>query len=161
MKLTATSELRISRTPHEVFEAIVDPAKMSHYFITWASARPEPGKVVTWKWGDVGAEGEIKVLEVEHDRRFSFTWFVAGEDKRVDITVEPDDDDGAAVHVSDGPYESDAEGVAAFRGQVQGWTHFLLCLKAWVEHGVELRVGSITRAHRDEIAKAQREAVRS
>jgi uncharacterized protein YndB with AHSA1/START domain len=161
MKLTATTELRISRTPHEVFEAIVDPAKMSHYFITWASARPEPGKVVTWKWEDVGAEGKVKVLEVEQDRRFAFTWDVGGDDKRVDITVEPDDDGAAAVHVSDGPYEPDEAGIAAFRGQLQGWTHFLLCLKAYIEYGVELRVGSITRAHRDEIAKAQREAVPS
>ncbi len=155
MKLTATSELRIARPQHQVFEAIVDPSQMSHYFISWASARPEPGKTVTWKWGDVGAEADVRIHEVEPARRFSFTWTSPDAPTRVEITLEPEGDLATAVRVSDGPYESDAEGIERFRGQVQGWTHFLLCLKAWIEYGIDLRAGSVTESHKEAIALDQ------
>lgn len=155
MKLTATSEVRISRSPGEVFEAIVDPAQMSHYFISSASARPEPGKTVTWKWADVGAEAAVQIDEVESPRRFSFTWGAPDAATHVEIVLEPEGAGATAVRVSDGPYEADGEGIERFRGQVQGWTHFLLCLKAWIEHGIDLRAGSVTESHKETISAEQ------
>jgi uncharacterized protein YndB with AHSA1/START domain len=155
MKLTATSEIRIAKPQHEVFEAIVDPARMSHYFISSASARPQPGKTVTWRWEDVGAEAEVQVHEVESPRLFSFSWGGPDAPTRVDIVLEPEGEAATAVRVSDGPYESDAEGIEQFRGQVQGWTHFLLCLKAYMEFGIDLRAGSVTQSHREAIAASR------
>lgn len=114
MKLTATSEVRISRSPGEVFEAIVDPAQMSHYFISSASARPEPGKTVTWKWADVGAEAAVQIDEVESPRRFSFTWGAPDAATHVEIVLEPEGAGATAVRVSDGPYEADGEGDRTF-----------------------------------------------
>jgi uncharacterized protein YndB with AHSA1/START domain len=55
MKLQAEVEKKISKSVKEVFEAIVDPEKMSRYFITSGSSRLEEGKTI-WKWDDVGAE---------------------------------------------------------------------------------------------------------
>jgi uncharacterized protein YndB with AHSA1/START domain len=128
---------------------------MSHYFISWASARPEPGTTVTWKWGDAGAEADVRIHEVEPARTFSFTWGGPDAPTRVETTLEPEGDSATAVRVSDGPYESDAEGIERFRGQVQGWTHFLLCLKAWIEYGIDLRAGSVTESHKEAIALDQ------
>jgi hypothetical protein len=30
-------------------------------------------------------------------------------------------------------------------GQVEGWTHFLCCLKAYLEYGINLRTGGVIK----------------
>ena len=42
--------LVIQKPVHEVFEAIVDPLKMSVYFISKSSGRLEEGKKLIWKF---------------------------------------------------------------------------------------------------------------
>jgi len=37
-----------------------------------------------------------------------------------------------------------------------GRAHFLLCLKAYLEHGINLRADSITRRHLEQFAGARR-----
>ncbi len=43
-KLIIKAAIRIQKAPHDVYEAIVDPAKMSNYFISKGSGRMEEGK---------------------------------------------------------------------------------------------------------------------
>ena len=47
---------------NEVFAAIVDPAKMSHYFITSGSGPMKAGTTVEWKFADVGAKVSVTTL---------------------------------------------------------------------------------------------------
>jgi len=155
MKLEAKAELRIARPAAEVFEAIVDPAKMSHYFISWGSERLAPGKTVTWKWGDVGAEAPVHVLEVRDGERISFTWGEGEEQSRVDVELVPESPEATAVQVTEGSWEGDEAGIARLASQTFGWAHFLLCLKAYLDHGVNLRAGSITRRHLEQIRAAR------
>jgi hypothetical protein len=35
----------------------------------------------------------------------------------------------------------DEDGVKRAMGQTAGWTYFLACLKAYVQHGINLRLG--------------------
>ena len=60
MELEAKGEVRIAKPAAEVFEAIVDPARMSGYFISSGSGRLETGKTVQWTWGDVGAQAPVR-----------------------------------------------------------------------------------------------------
>ena len=55
---------RILKPVNEVFDAVVDPKKMSNYFISGASGPIKVGRV-EWEFGDVGAKVPIDVLEVE------------------------------------------------------------------------------------------------
>jgi len=152
--LQAKAEVRVARSAGEVFEAIVDPRKMSGYFISSGSGRLESGQTVKWTWGDVGAEASVKVVEVLPGRRVSFLWGAAGQESRVDLELEPESADATAVRVTEGSWPSDDAGIERLSGQVFGWAHFLLCLKAYLEHGINLRTGSITRSHLQRIATA-------
>jgi uncharacterized protein YndB with AHSA1/START domain len=151
MELKAEGEIRVARPIHEVFEAIVDPAKMAGYFISKGSARLEAGRTVIWTWGDVGAEAPVEVLEVVPDRRVSFRWGPKDNASRVDLELTSESPDATAVKVTEGSWPGDEAGIARLAGQTFGWAHFLLCLKASLEHGINLRAGSITRAHLEKI----------
>ena len=90
MKLKAEVETIISQHCNEVFEAIVDPEKMSNYFISGGIGRIEEGNQVIWKWYDVGAELLIKVIKVVKDANcITFLWSASGVETTVEISLEP------------------------------------------------------------------------
>ena len=49
-KLEVKAAIQISKPAGEVFEAIVDPVKMSNYFISESSGRMEEGKKLIWRF---------------------------------------------------------------------------------------------------------------
>ena len=57
--------------------------------------------------------------------------------------------------VTEGRWPTDEAGIERLSGQVFGWAHFLLCLKAYLEHGINLRTGSITRRHLESVRAAR------
>ena len=51
--------------------------KNNHYGNFWSSsssARWEQGKIVTLRYDEYNAEGDIKILEVEIDKKIVFEW---------------------------------------------------------------------------------------
>ena len=51
----------ISKPVHEVFEAVADPAQLSHYFTTGgAKGRLETGATVTWDFHDFPGAFPVK-----------------------------------------------------------------------------------------------------
>src|SRR5215217_7701293 len=66
---------RISRPVHEVFEAVADPATLSHYFTTGgAEGRLEQGATVTWDFHDFPGAFPVEVIEVVPDRKIVLQW---------------------------------------------------------------------------------------
>ena len=57
-------QLGILKPLQQVFDAIVDPEKMSKYFISWGSDRMESEKDIDWRWDDVGVQLPVKVKQV-------------------------------------------------------------------------------------------------
>ncbi len=139
----------IFRSAHDVFEAIVDPDKMSRYFITTGSARMEPGCVIEWKWADVNAELTVKVLSVVRDRSVRFLWSASGIETNVELKIEKPQENMTKVDVVETGWPSDAEGIARLVEQTQGWVHMLCCLKAYLEYGINLRSGGPRKARED------------
>jgi len=66
-KLEISCSLKIQKPAHEVFEAIVDPIKMSNYFIAKSTGRLEPGKTVTWQFPEFDLQFPVRVHEMEPD----------------------------------------------------------------------------------------------
>jgi len=138
-------QMGILKPAHEVFEAIVDPDKMNKYFITTSTGRMENGKTLTWSWEDFDASHEVRVKDVEKDKLVSFTWVGSGVECLVVITLEPKGDSQTLVKITESDWPADCEGANRCMGQVEGWTHFLCCLKASLEYGVNLRVGGVVK----------------
>ena len=147
---------RISRPVHEVFEAVVDPEQLSHYFTTGgAKGRLTTGATVTWDFADFPGAFPVEVVEVEPDRRIVLRWEaadgaastaeepVAGAAYSTTVTIEfePLGDDRTLVTIAEEGWRETPEGQRASYGNCEGWTSMLCCLKAWLEYGVNLRAG--------------------
>ena len=139
MKLTAKASLQIQKPVEEVFEAVVDPQKITGYFITESSGRMEAGKELQWEFGDFPGKFPVKVLEVKIDRLVSFVW---DEDTVVNISFEGQRDGTTVVHITEGEKELSEGNLSWLIGNTFGWGNFLDCLKAYLEYGINLRRGA-------------------
>jgi uncharacterized protein YndB with AHSA1/START domain len=84
----------------------------------------------------------VDVVTVERDRRIVFEWKpMDGKGTRTTIAFAADGDGATVVTINEAKFPLDEEGVKRAMGQTGGWTYFLACLKAYVQHGINLRVG--------------------
>lgn len=143
--LKVNTQMGIQKPAKDVFEAIVNPEKMNKYFITTSTGRMESGKTITWTWEDYDAEHQIKVGKIEKDKLVSFTWDGSGVECLVVITIESKGENKTLVKITESDWPVDYKGASRCMGQVEGWTHFLCCLKAFIEYGVNLRVGGVLK----------------
>ncbi len=124
-----------------VFDAVVDPAKMSHYFISRASGPMETGKTITWEFDDVGAQLRINVIEVETDRRIVYESDALGKRIRTTFEFAADGAEATVLKITDSSFEVTASDVSLALGQNAGWTYTLCTLKAYLQFGINLRTG--------------------
>jgi uncharacterized protein YndB with AHSA1/START domain len=143
--ITAKVQMGILKTANEIFEAVVDPEKMNKYFINTSTGRMESGKSITWTWEDFEGEHEIKVGKIEKDKTISFEWKGSGVNCVVVITLEPKGENKTLVKITEADWSADYKGANRCMGQVEGWTNFLCCLKAYREYGIDLRIGSVIK----------------
>ncbi|RZJ17934.1 MAG: ATPase [Brevundimonas sp.] len=146
---------RIARPVEEVFEAVADPAKLSRYFTTGGAVGPlEGGATVQWEFADFPGAFPVQVIEVEKNRRIVISW-EANEGPPDDgdpvvrvaymttvvFTFDALDDGRTLVTIEEGGWRETPTGLKAAFGNCQGWSQMLAALKAWVEHGINLREG--------------------
>jgi len=144
-KIKAKVQLGIRKSSSEIFDAIVNPEKMTKYFISGSTGKMESGKTLTWTWTDYEGEHEIKVGKIERDKVISFEWNGSGLNCVVVITLEPKGNNQTLVKITESDWPADYKGANQCMGQVEGWTHFLLCMKAYLEHGIDLRIGGVIK----------------
>ncbi|WP_394825378.1 SRPBCC domain-containing protein [Pendulispora albinea] len=145
--LVAATGIRISKPVNEVFEAVVDPRKMSQYFISFGSERLATGRDVVWKFEDFGATEpfSIRVKEVVDGQSIALVWSPReGENNSVKLTFEATGPNQTTVKVvEDGGWKADAQGMLRWAGQIEGWVNFMNNLKAYVEYGISLHRNGI------------------
>jgi uncharacterized protein YndB with AHSA1/START domain len=134
--------LQISKPVSTVFEAIVDPGKMSNYFISEGSGRMVEGGEVRWRFPEFEEDFPIRVEKIVRDRYVSFRWEIGGEWLLVEMTLAPVDGGGTVVTVSEKGMNVDEAGIKWLMSNTGGWANFLACLKAYLEHGINLRKGA-------------------
>ncbi|VVT06901.1 SRPBCC family protein [Rhizobium sp. EC-SD404] len=140
---------RIARPIHDVFEAVANPDKLSGYFTTGgAKGRLEAGATVTWDFADFPGAFPVKVEEVDAPRRIVLRWEAADKDEAgrsydttVTMTFAPLNGDRTLVTISEEGWLETAEGLKNSYGNCGGWMQMLCALKAYVEHGINLREG--------------------
>jgi len=130
-------QVRILKPVNEVFDAFVDPEKMSQYFISGASGPMKADTTVEWEFADVVAKVSVDVLEIEENRKIMFR----GAGRDVAIRLKADDLNSTVVTVNEVKFPMDQEGVKQAMGQTAGWTFTLCCLKAYLQYGINLRLG--------------------
>lgn len=155
MELKFKVAARIAKPVAEVFEAVVDPAKLSRYFTTGgARGRLETGATVMWEFHDFPGAFPVEVVEVQPNRKIVLRWEAnegvpegsdpvagAGYSTTVTMQFEPLDDGRTLVTISEEGWRPTEAGLQGSYGNCQGWMQMLCALKAWIEHGINLREG--------------------
>ncbi|MHA2394360.1 MAG: SRPBCC domain-containing protein [Promethearchaeota archaeon] len=134
--------LQILKPIKTVFEAIINPVKMSNYFISKSSGRMIEGKEVRWRFPEFEEEFPINVGKIEQDRYISFTWEIDGEDLLVEMTLNPIEVDATVVTITEKSRNINELGINWLMRNTEGWANFLACLKAYLEYGINLRTGA-------------------
>ena len=150
---------RIAKPVHEVFEAVADPQQLSQYFTTGeAQGRLETGTTVTWDFHDYPGAFPVHVVEVVPDQRIVLKWAASegeppdlpevdakerGTDYQTTVTMtfQGLDDGRTLVEIAEEGWRESEGALKASYGNCQGWSQMLCALKAWLEHGINLREG--------------------
>jgi uncharacterized protein YndB with AHSA1/START domain len=134
--------IQILKPAHEVYEAIVDPKKMTRYFISESSGKMEEGKQIRWRFPEFDTEFPIRVGKLEKNKYVSYRWDVDGRDLLVEMPLTPADGDATVVTVTEKSMDNDEAGIKWLKGNTEGWANCLACLKAYLEYGINLRKGA-------------------
>jgi len=140
--LEIKTTLQINKPNHEVFEAIIDPEKMSNYFISKSSGRMETGKQLIWQFPEFEIDFQIRVDKIEADKYISYYWKIDNTELLVEITLLSVDKNSTVVTVTEKGRKNNESGINWLKGNTEGWANFLACLKAYLEYGINLRKGA-------------------
>ena len=142
-ELQIKTALQISEPPQVVFEAIVDPAKMSNYFISASTGRMEEGKTLEWQFPEFEEWVAIKVVEVIPGEYISFQWEGAKDNTLlVEMTLLEISGNSTLLRITEGKMENDEAGLKWLAQNTEGWANFLASLKAYLEYVINLRKGA-------------------
>ena len=128
----------VPRPVEEVFDHVVEPGLLSSYFTSEASGPLVVGAKVKWSWPD-GQSETVDVEVVETNRLVVFVWkaFRSDSRTRVSIALEQAGPASAKVTITEEGWK-DGELESAFE-HCAGWQHMLMCLKARMAFGIDLR----------------------
>lgn len=139
MRLETNATIQIQRPIEEVFEGMVNPEKMTRYFISESSGPLESGKEVIWKFPEFDDQFPVKVLKIDANRSISFVW---DPETVVTITLEALPDDSTLVRVNENGKELNEDNLKWALENSGGWANFLACMKAYLEYNIQLRKGA-------------------
>lgn len=139
MQLIAKATIQIQKPISVVFEGIVNPEKMTNYFISESNGRMETGKELIWKFPEFPVEVPVKNIEIEIDRSISFVW---DKETVVKIILEEQPDKSTVIKVTEDGKPYNEENLKWAIGNTEGWANFLACMKGYLEYGIQLRKGA-------------------
>jgi uncharacterized protein YndB with AHSA1/START domain len=140
--LEVKAAIQVQKPVSEVFEAIVDPEKMSSYFISKANGRMEEGKNIIWRFPEFDMDVPIRVGKIEKNEFISFYWDDNGLELLTEMTLTPKINNSTLIRITEKSRENDEAGIKWLIGNTEGWANFLACLKAYLEYGINLRKGA-------------------
>ena len=139
MILESKATIQIQKPIEEVFEGIVNPSKMTKYFISESSGRLESDKEVIWKFPEFEDKFPVKEIKIVNNSSISFVW---DPETVVIITLQKLPDNSTIVSVNENGKELNDDNLEWALENSGGWANFLACMKAYLEYGIQLRKGA-------------------
>jgi uncharacterized protein YndB with AHSA1/START domain len=134
--------MQIQRPPHQVFESIINPDKMSYYFISKSSGMMENGAELIWNFPEFETDFPIRVGTLKKDKYISFYWTIDQAELLVEIHLKKQEDNSTLVTIIEKSRPNDEAGLKWLSGNSFGWANFLTCLKGYMEYKINLRKGA-------------------
>lgn len=141
-----TVRTKINKPVAEVFKAVVDSGTIIKYFVNKTSSDLVPGEKVSWHWNEYG-DGEVTVKRVIENQLIELALDSENWQKTVDeayevivsFEFEALDERSTMVAISESGWRHDEAGYKGSHDNCGGWQHMLLCLKGFLEYGIDLR----------------------
>lgn len=142
MTHNAKASIQIQKKAPEVFEAIINPEHMSHYFIASSTGKMISGTNIEWNFPEFPDLFPVSVREIKQNEYISFDWSGGGQNQLVEMFLQPYGENSTIVKVIEKEMNDDEKGTKILIQQTEGWANFLACLKAYLEYGINLRKGA-------------------
>ena len=141
--LEIKAAIEIQKPAMEIFEAITDPAQMSHYFISQSTGIMEESKQLVWNFPEFDIDVPVRVGKIVQNQYVSFYWMGDNQHELlVEISLTSRGNNSTVVTVTEKGMNNDEAGINWLKGNTEGWANFLACLKAYLEYGINLRKGA-------------------
>ena len=122
----------IEAAPEKVYDAFIEPEKLTKFWLSKSEARLQLGKPVHWNFLVRGAEIETTATIMEEGRRLAWNW---SDGTKVSVDFEKLDCGTAVTLINDNlPGEGD-DAVEAALNATEGFALVLADLKTWLESG--------------------------
>jgi uncharacterized protein YndB with AHSA1/START domain len=136
------AEMLIRKPAAEVFEAIVDPTITTRFWFTKSSGRLVKGARIRWDWEMYGVSAQVRVLEVEPEKRVLIEW--SGENQAattVEWLLTPQANKGTHVSIRQRGFRgTQDENVDQAINSTGGFSFHLAGMKAVLEHDINLNL---------------------
>jgi uncharacterized protein YndB with AHSA1/START domain len=142
MELRFEVQAKIKKPVAEVFDAVVNPKKLSIYFANGGTSGPmEVGKTVMWKFAEFPGPFPVHVKEVIKNEKVVFEWANTKASKAlwVEMTFESLDKNSTLVKIKESGWKENQESLDESYSHCKGWMQMLCCLKVFAEDGKNLR----------------------
>lgn len=133
-------QTKILKPVEEVFDAVVNPEKLSGYFTKSATPMKE-GETALWRFYEVPEEYPVQIRRIVPNELIVLEWNSHGSITHVEMRFEPLDHHSTMLKISESGWPQTETGLKGSYDNCQGWTHMSLCLKGFVEYGINLREG--------------------
>ncbi|RLL48470.1 hypothetical protein D8M04_04215 [Oceanobacillus piezotolerans] len=138
------TKMKILKPVNELFEAFVDPTKIGNFWFSSSSERWEQGKTITLRYDEYDAQGDIKITEIELNKKIVFLWGANGEGHRVTITLNELGNSESIIEIKEQGFNGNDDNIIIqLLDNKEGWVYMLTCLKGYLEYGVNLRASLV------------------
>lgn len=138
-QLIAQAKIQVQKPISEVFENIVNPDKMTQYFIGSSTGRMEEKAELVWLFSEFDEHCPLTVTTIIPHQLIEFKW---DPETIVRIILTEQADKSTVIKVMEDGKSNSEDGLKWFGGNTEGWANFLACLKAFSEYGINLRKGA-------------------
>jgi uncharacterized protein YndB with AHSA1/START domain len=137
-------QCKIRKPVSDVFDAVVNPEKLSAYFTTAGASAPlVAGTTVMWDFADFPGAFPVHVVEVIPEKKVVLEWQAQKRDynTQVVMTFEQIQPDITQVKIAESGWEDNEQDIKSAFGNCEGWSQMCACMKAYLEYGIKLREG--------------------
>ncbi|MGD1318113.1 SRPBCC family protein [Chryseobacterium sp. 2R14A] len=137
-KIFVQAQMLIRKPIQEVFEAFINPEITINFWFTKSTGKLEEGKTITWEWEMYDAKSEVKVLQIIPNQLIKTTWGLFSNN--VDYEFKKMEKGTLVIIKSFGYSETGDELLSVINDNTGGFTTVLDGCKAYLEHGINLRL---------------------
>lgn len=137
-KIFVQAQMLIRKPIHEVFEAFINPEITTNFWFTKSTGKLEEGKTIIWEWEMYDAKSEVKVLQIIPNQLIKTEWGLFSNN--VDYEFKEMEKGTLVIIKSYGYSEKGDELLSVINDNTGGFTTVLDGCKAYLEHGINLRL---------------------